>query len=70
MHIADGAIELDRGAADDPDAIIETDAATLSALIWERRELTDALRAGDITIEGDQRAVTRLLELFPRPPRS
>ena len=40
---------------------------TLSALIWERRELADALRAGDITIEGDQRAVTRFLELFPRP---
>ena len=67
VRVADRAIELDRGAADDPDAIIETDAATLSALIWERRDLTDALRAGDITIEGDQRAVTRLLELFPRP---
>jgi DNA-binding HxlR family transcriptional regulator len=70
VQIADRAIELDRGTADDPDAIIDTDAATLSALIWERRELTDALHAGDITIEGDQRAVTRLLELFPRPPRS
>jgi DNA-binding HxlR family transcriptional regulator len=70
VQIADGAIELDRGTADDPDAIIDTDAATLSALIWERRELTDALRAGEIKIEGDQRAVTRLLELFPRPPRS
>jgi DNA-binding HxlR family transcriptional regulator len=67
VQIADRAIELDRGTADDPDAIIDTDAVTLSALIWERRELTDALRAGDITIEGDQRAVTRLLELFPRP---
>jgi DNA-binding HxlR family transcriptional regulator len=70
VQIADGAIEFDRGTAADPDAIIDTDAVTLSALIWERRELTDALRAGDITIEGDQGAVTRLLELFPRPPRS
>ena len=67
VQIADRAIEVDRGTADDPDAVIETDAATLSALIWERRELPDALGAGDITIEGDQRAVTRLLELFPRP---
>ena len=62
-----GGIEVERGPADDPDAIIETDAATLSALVWDRRELAAALRAGDITIDGDQRAVTRLLELFPRP---
>jgi DNA-binding HxlR family transcriptional regulator len=67
VRVAEGGIEVDRGAADDPDAIIETDAATLSALIWERRELADALRDGDITIEGDRRAVTRFLELFPRP---
>jgi DNA-binding HxlR family transcriptional regulator len=67
VRVADRGIEVDRGAADDPHAVIETDAATLSALIWDRRELTDALRAGDVTIEGDQRAVTRFLELFPRP---
>jgi DNA-binding HxlR family transcriptional regulator len=67
VRVAEGGIEVDRGAADDPDAIIETDAATLSALIWERRELADALRDADITIAGDQRAVTRFLELFPRP---
>ena len=67
VRVADRAIEIDRGAAENPDAIIETDAATLSALIWERRELADALRAGDVTVEGDQRAVTRFLELFPRP---
>jgi DNA-binding HxlR family transcriptional regulator len=67
IRVADGAIEVDRGAADDPDAIIETDATTLSALIWERRELADALRAGHLTIEGDEGAVTRFLELFPRP---
>jgi ubiquinone biosynthesis protein UbiJ len=47
--------------------VIETDAATLSAVIWERRELADALRAGDIAIEGDQDAVTRFLDLFPAP---
>jgi DNA-binding HxlR family transcriptional regulator len=67
VRVADREIEVDRGAAEGPDAIIETDAATLSALVWERRELTDALRAGDVTIEGDRHAVTRFLELFPRP---
>jgi DNA-binding HxlR family transcriptional regulator len=67
VRIADRGIEVDRGAADAPDAILETDPATLSALIWERRELAEALRAGDITIDGDQRAATRFLEVFPRP---
>jgi DNA-binding HxlR family transcriptional regulator len=65
--IADGAIEVDSGPADDPDAIIEADATTISALIWRGREFDDALRAGDVTIEGDLGAVTRLLGLFPQP---
>jgi DNA-binding HxlR family transcriptional regulator len=67
VRIADRAIDVDRGAADDPDAILETDAATLSALIWGEQELADALRTGDLTIDGDHGAVTRFLELFPRP---
>lgn len=67
VRIADREIDVDRGAPEDPDAVIETDAATLSALIWERRDLADALRAGDVTLEGDDRAVMRFLELFPRP---
>jgi DNA-binding HxlR family transcriptional regulator len=67
VHIADGAIELDRGPAEGPDAIVETDAATFSAVVWNGRELDDALRAGDIRIDGDPGAVDRLLGLFPRP---
>jgi DNA-binding HxlR family transcriptional regulator len=67
VRVADGEIDVDRTAAEEPDAVIETEAATLSALIWERRELADALAAGDISIEGDQGAVTRFLGLFPRP---
>jgi DNA-binding HxlR family transcriptional regulator len=67
VRIADGAIEIDRNAAGRPDATIETDHATLSALIWKGRDLAEGLRAGDVTIDGDRRAVTRFLELFPRP---
>jgi DNA-binding HxlR family transcriptional regulator len=67
VRVADGGIDVDRGSAENADAVIETEASTLSALVWERRELADALTAGEITIEGDQRAVTRFLELFPRP---
>ena len=67
VRVADRKIVVDRGAADDPDAIIETDTATFSALIWDGRDLADALRTGEIAIEGDRDAVTRFLGLFPQP---
>ncbi len=63
IEVADRTIDVDRGAPANPDAVIETDATTLSAVIWERLDLADA----DIAIEGDQAAVTRFLGLFPRP---
>ena len=67
VRVADRGIAVDRGAADDPDAVIETETATFSALIWDGRDLADALRDGEITIEGDHDAVTRFLQLFPQP---
>jgi DNA-binding HxlR family transcriptional regulator len=67
VRVADRTIELGREPAADPDARIQTDPDTLRALIWNGRELADALRAGDITIDGDERAVVRFLGLFPQP---
>jgi DNA-binding HxlR family transcriptional regulator len=67
IRVADRTIEVDRGADDVTDASIETDPATFSALIWNGRELADALHAGEIRIDGDRRAVARFLELFPQP---
>jgi DNA-binding HxlR family transcriptional regulator len=67
IRIADGAIDVERSPLDDADAVIESDPETVSALIWQRRDLAEALAAGDVTIEGDQRAVSRFLALFPRP---
>ena len=67
VSIADGEIDVDRGPAENPDTIIDTDPETLAALIRGRRKLADALRDGAITIDGDQPAVTRFLEVFPQP---
>ena len=39
VRIADRRIELGRGAADTPDATIETDADTLASMLWNAREL-------------------------------
>jgi DNA-binding HxlR family transcriptional regulator len=67
VQIAAGTIHVDRRQADDPDAIIETDVGTFREVLWSGRGLADALRAGDMTIDGDRTAVTRLVGLFPRP---
>jgi alkyl sulfatase BDS1-like metallo-beta-lactamase superfamily hydrolase len=67
VRIGDGTIDLDRGLAESPDAIIETDVDILRAVVWQGRKLSEALRAGEITIEGDRRAVTRFVGLFPQP---
>jgi DNA-binding HxlR family transcriptional regulator len=66
--VADGRFEVARGGARErPDAIIEADAATLAALVYGGRQLEEALRAGDIEIEGDESAVERFIGLFPLP---
>ena len=66
-EVADGRFEIVRGSAERPDAIIETDAGTLAALVYEGRELAEAVRSGDVKIEGDESAVARFLTLFPLP---
>ncbi|MBB4939546.1 DNA-binding HxlR family transcriptional regulator [Streptosporangium album] len=66
-RVADGRLDLVRGAADRPDAAIEADAATLRSVVFGGRHLDDALGSGDLRIEGDRRAATRFVGLFPRP---
>jgi DNA-binding HxlR family transcriptional regulator len=65
--VADGRFEVERGGAQEPDATIETDVGTLAALVYEGRSLEEALRSGEIKIEGDRSAVERFLGLFPLP---
>jgi DNA-binding HxlR family transcriptional regulator/putative sterol carrier protein len=65
--VADGRFEVVRGGAEEPDATIEADPVTLAALVYEDRPLAEALRSGDIKIEGDESAVERFLTLFPLP---
>lgn len=67
LQVAEGRIEVARGGAQAPDAVIETDPATLATILWHGRDLDEARRSGDMAVTGDQQAVTRLLELFPLP---
>jgi DNA-binding HxlR family transcriptional regulator/putative sterol carrier protein len=66
-RVADGRLDLARGGANQPDAVIETDPDTLSALVFGGRPLAEALRSGDVKVEGDRPAVRRFLDLFPAP---
>jgi DNA-binding HxlR family transcriptional regulator/putative sterol carrier protein len=65
--VDDGRFEVVRGAADRPEAVIETSSATLAALVYEDRDLAEALHSGEVKIEGDESAVESFLGLFPLP---
>ena len=64
-EVAEGRFEVVRGAADRPDATIETVPATLATLVYDGRQLAEAMRSGELKLEGDGSAVERFLTLFP-----
>jgi DNA-binding HxlR family transcriptional regulator/putative sterol carrier protein len=66
-EVTGGSFEVERGGADRPDATIEADSTTLAGLVYRGRPLAEALRSGDVKIEGDEGAVERFLTLFPLP---
>jgi ubiquinone biosynthesis protein UbiJ len=65
--VTDGRFDIVRGRADHPDATIKTGAATLEAPVYEGRPLDEALRSGDVRVEGDESTVERFLGLLPWP---
>jgi DNA-binding HxlR family transcriptional regulator/putative sterol carrier protein len=65
--VADGRLEIARGEVERPDAIVETDPATLTVLVYDDLGIDEALRSGDLKIEGDVVVVERFLGLFPLP---
>jgi|SRR6185312_448273 len=67
-RIADGQIDLHRATVPHPDAIIDSDSNTLAGLAYGGSKLADALRSGNLRIEGDKAVVKRFLTLFPMPP--
>jgi DNA-binding HxlR family transcriptional regulator len=67
VEIDDGVIQLGRGAAERPEATIETDPGTLAATLTAQLSLDEGLDSGAIGIDGSKRAVARFLHLFPMP---
>ena len=66
-EVADGRLEITRGAPPRPDAEVVTDAAGLRAMVFGGREPAEAVAAGAAEVRGDQEKATRFLARFPRP---
>jgi DNA-binding HxlR family transcriptional regulator/putative sterol carrier protein len=67
VEVAGGELDLARGEATEPAAVIETDPATLAALLTGQLPLEDALDSGAASIEGTGKEARRFLALFPMP---
>lgn len=59
VEIESGRCEIARGAADHPDVVLDTDAATLRSVVFGGRPLMDVI--------GDRQAAARFVRCFPRP---
>ena len=65
VRVADGRIDVARGAAERADARLEAAPGTLAQILWHGRRLDEAVRAGEAVVSGSP---ARFLELFPLPP--
>ena len=69
-----GSVRLRRGTADQPEATATTDAGTLHAVALGQRPISDAVASGDLRLDGDPEAASRLTDLLltlvttPPPP--
>ncbi len=69
-----GAVRLRRGTASEPEATATTDAGTLRAVAFGQRPVPDAVASGDLRLDGDPDAASRLTGLLlalappPTPP--
>jgi alkyl sulfatase BDS1-like metallo-beta-lactamase superfamily hydrolase len=64
VRVDGSALELERGAAANPNATIECEAATLAGLLWHGGSLAAALDDGSVKIDGSRRTVALFLRLF------
>jgi DNA-binding HxlR family transcriptional regulator/putative sterol carrier protein len=67
VRIGDGSIDITRGPAERPDALLDTDPGTLSRLLRPDRQVAAAMRAGSLRVDGDLTTAERFLDLFPLP---
>lgn len=67
LRVCNGGIEVSRGAAGAPAAVIQTDTATLAAVLWHGVDAGEAIASGAWTVAGDPAAAAQLATLFSAP---
>jgi putative sterol carrier protein len=67
LRITGGELTLTRGENEHPDATLETDQATLLALLRTDHDLDQVLADGSLRLAGDRALVERFRHLFPLP---
>lgn len=66
-RVGDREFEVEHGAAERPAATIEGRPEAFAGVIYGGRKLSEAIAAGDLTVEGDQESASGFLGLFPLP---
>lgn len=66
-QVIDNTITVEPGDAAGPDATVSGDPNLLAAVVYDDVSLSEAVAAGHITVEGDQRALEGFLTLFTLP---
>jgi DNA-binding HxlR family transcriptional regulator len=64
VRLRDGRVDVARGPAEHPEAVIATTPRTLDAIVSGERTLDDVLAAGEATVDGDERAAARFATYF------
>jgi ubiquinone biosynthesis protein UbiJ len=59
-----GVARFRRGSADEPDATVTTDAGTFRAVVFGQRPMAGAVASGDLRLDGDPAATSRLTDLL------
>lgn len=66
-RIARGQLRVVRGVEEEPDVVIEGTTEAVASVVYGGRKLSDAIRAGDVKVEGDKAAAKKFMTLFPLP---
>jgi DNA-binding HxlR family transcriptional regulator len=67
--IADGGIEVGRGAVDDAEVVFTGAAPAIAAAVYGGQPLTGLERAGLLSVAGDRALAERFVTLFPLPAK-
>jgi DNA-binding HxlR family transcriptional regulator len=67
IRVADGNLTIARAETESPDAILDTDPATLLSLLRANRALDEVIATGQLRLEGDRPSVELFTRLFPVP---